>query len=90
MLVKVFQLKENMLMWVQEYVEPDANSTIVSYNASAVKIYNQTSSLVLFENKNVFFYFETRSSLIQRWRCSCKFGSRRMDSSHCLSNSSKG
>jgi hypothetical protein len=30
----------------------------VSYNASAVKIYNATSSLVRFEDKNIFFYFE--------------------------------
>jgi hypothetical protein len=27
----------------------------VSYKASAVKIYNATSSLVRFENKNIFF-----------------------------------
>jgi hypothetical protein len=30
----------------------------VSYNASAVKIYNATGSLVCFENRNIFFYFE--------------------------------
>jgi hypothetical protein len=30
----------------------------VSYNASAVKIYNATSSLVRFENKNIFFYLK--------------------------------
>jgi hypothetical protein len=35
-----------------------ANPTIVSYNASAVKIYNATSSLVCSENKQFFFYFE--------------------------------
>jgi hypothetical protein len=29
---------------------PGANPTIASYNASAVKIYNATSSLVRFEN----------------------------------------
>jgi hypothetical protein len=28
-----------------------------SYNASIVKIYNATSSLVRFENKNISFYF---------------------------------
>jgi hypothetical protein len=39
-----------------------AKPTTVSYNVSAVKIYNATSSLVRFENKkNVFFYFEKRS-----------------------------
>jgi hypothetical protein len=31
-----------------------ANPTIVSYNASAVKIYNATSSGVRFENKKCF------------------------------------
>jgi hypothetical protein len=30
----------------------------VSYNASAVKIYNATISLVRFEKKSFFFYFE--------------------------------
>jgi hypothetical protein len=38
----------------------------VSSNASAVKIYN--AKLVRFENKIIFFYFEKRSSLPQRWR----------------------
>jgi hypothetical protein len=28
------------------------------YNASVVKIYNATSSLVRVENKNIFFYIE--------------------------------
>jgi hypothetical protein len=35
-----------------------ANPTIASYNASVVKTYNAMSSLVRFENKNDFFYFE--------------------------------
>jgi hypothetical protein len=34
---------------------------IESYNASAVKIYNATSSLVRFENNNIFAYYENRS-----------------------------
>jgi hypothetical protein len=46
----------------------------------AVNIYNGTSSLVRFENKHIFFCFERRSSLQQRWRCSCKFLSRRIGS----------
>jgi hypothetical protein len=41
----------------------------VSYNASAVKIYNATSSLERFENKKYFLLFMKRSSLLQRWRC---------------------
>jgi hypothetical protein len=37
----------------------------VGNNASAVKIYNNTNSSVEhFENKNLFFYFEERSSLL--------------------------
>jgi hypothetical protein len=32
------------------------------YNASAVKIYNATSCLVRFENKNIFFFNEKRST----------------------------
>jgi hypothetical protein len=30
----------------------------VSYNASVVKIYNATSSLLRFENKNCYFFYE--------------------------------
>jgi hypothetical protein len=37
---------------------PGVNPTILSYIASAVKIYNATSSLASFENENVFFDFE--------------------------------
>jgi hypothetical protein len=45
-----------------------ANPTALSYNASALKIYNATRNLVRFENKNMLSYFEKRSSLLQRWR----------------------
>jgi hypothetical protein len=31
---------------------------------------------VHYENKNIFFNLKKRSSLLQRWRCSCKFRSR--------------
>jgi hypothetical protein len=48
---------------------PGPNSTIVFYNASDVNFYNATGSLACCENKNIFFYFEKRSSLLQRWRC---------------------
>jgi hypothetical protein len=37
---------------------PGANRTIAGYTASAVKKYNATRSLVLFENQIIFFYFE--------------------------------
>jgi hypothetical protein len=52
----------------------------LSYNASVVKVYNATCSLERFKNKNIFFCFEKRCSLLQRWRCSCKFKSRRIGS----------
>jgi hypothetical protein len=43
------------------------NPTIISYNAE--KTYNSTCSLVVFKNKNIFFYFVKRSIPPQRWRC---------------------
>jgi hypothetical protein len=52
-----------------------ANPTNVSYNAGAVKLYNATSSVVHFENKHIFTK-EKRSTLLQRWRWSCKSRSR--------------
>jgi hypothetical protein len=45
---------------------PGANPTIVNYNAGAVEIYNAMNSLARFENKNIFFYVEKRSGLLQR------------------------
>jgi hypothetical protein len=56
------------------------NPTIASNNASAVKIYSSSNSPVRFENENVFFYFNKRFILIQRWHCSCKFISHRIGS----------
>jgi hypothetical protein len=57
---------------------PGANPTIVSYNSSAVKIYNATGSLVHFENK-ISTNLKKRSSIhsyyIQQWRYSCKLWS---------------
>jgi hypothetical protein len=44
------------LIYVGTYT--GANPMIVSYNASTLKIYNATRSLVPFENKNILFYFE--------------------------------
>jgi hypothetical protein len=47
-----------MLLIVTILLTPGANRTIASYKASAVKIYNDTSSLVCFENKNILLYCE--------------------------------
>jgi hypothetical protein len=57
-----------------------ANPTTPIYNASVVNFHNATGSIARFENKNILFYFEKRPSLLQRWRCSCKFKSRRIGS----------
>jgi hypothetical protein len=43
----------------------------MNYNASVVNFYNATGRIARFKNKKI--YFEKRSSLLQRWRCSCKF-----------------
>jgi hypothetical protein len=45
---------------------PGANPTTSSYNAGVANFYNATSSLARFGNKNILFYFEKRSSLLQR------------------------
>jgi hypothetical protein len=45
-------------------------SVVIFYKASVVIFYNATGSLARFEN--IFFVFEKRSNLLQRWRCSCK------------------
>jgi hypothetical protein len=47
------------------------------YNASEVKYYSTTSGPGRFENKTNLK--KKRSSLPQRWRCSCKFRSRRIE-----------
>jgi hypothetical protein len=39
---------------------PGAKPTFVSYNASAVKIYKATSSLVRFKNRTMFLESETK------------------------------
>jgi hypothetical protein len=53
--------------------EPGPNPTIASYNSSVVNFYSATGSLARFENKKILFYSEKLSSLLQRWRCICKF-----------------
>jgi hypothetical protein len=52
----VFKLKLTIVLWNVPTVVRSQSWTIL--NASVVKIYNSTDSLVLFENKNSFFYFE--------------------------------
>jgi hypothetical protein len=65
--------------WVWNF-HPGANPTIASYNASVVNFYNATGSLARFKNKNILFYLGKVPSLLQRWRCSCKFKDRRIGS----------
>jgi hypothetical protein len=57
-----------------------ANPTILIYNASVVIFYKATGGLVRFVNKNIFSLLKKCSRLLQRWRCSCKFKSRRTGS----------
>jgi hypothetical protein len=45
-------------------------SRIDSWCQSYDRELNATNSLSRFENKNIFFYFEKRSSLLQRCKCS--------------------
>jgi hypothetical protein len=61
--------KQVIFSWTHSF-----HCCLYSYNAgaSAVKIYNAKSSLESFED-NSFFFFENRSSLLQRWRFSRKF-----------------
>jgi hypothetical protein len=54
-------------------LDPGTNPTIVSF-------YSATGSPACFENKHILFYFEKCSSLLLRWRCSCKFKSHRIGS----------
>jgi hypothetical protein len=58
-------------IWEQPFLtvaqKPGANPTIVIYNASAVKIYSAMNSLVHFEDNNIFFGFEKRSSILHSW-----------------------
>jgi hypothetical protein len=48
----------NGAWWSGLHTDSGANPTIVSYNASAVKTYNATSSLLRFESRNSLFYLE--------------------------------
>jgi hypothetical protein len=53
-----------------------ANPPIVSYNASAVNIYNATSSLAHCKNKNIFFCFEKTQDYFNG---GCKFEGRSIE-----------
>jgi hypothetical protein len=68
-----------LVNWISGWtLEPIPTTWI--YNAGAVIIYTAVSSLVRFKNRNIFFYFKKHSTLLQRWRCSCKFRRRRIGS----------
>jgi hypothetical protein len=74
-----FVCKQHQVLWYSNYIKkPGANPTIVACNASAVKNYNATSSLLRFENKIFSSALKKRSSLLKCWRCSCKFRNRRI------------
>jgi hypothetical protein len=79
---KIAKFVAFLLYWRENRLFPvsPANPTIVSYNPSVVNFYNATGSLARFENCNIFFFFEKRYSLLQRWRCSYKLKSRRIGS----------
>jgi hypothetical protein len=47
-----------LLYFLRYNLHIGANPTIAIYNASAVKIYNATSSLVRFEDTNILFFIE--------------------------------
>jgi hypothetical protein len=47
------------LTWSKSY-----NRELCIYNASALKICIATSSLVRFEHRSIFFYYEKRSRLL--------------------------
>jgi hypothetical protein len=55
------RIKKHSRKFKSRGLGPGANPTIVSYNAGAVKIYYYYNSLVRFENKNIFFFFEKHS-----------------------------
>jgi endo-alpha-1,4-polygalactosaminidase (GH114 family) len=56
------------------FTSPGTNPTTANFKASTVKNYNAMSSLVRFENNNIFVYNENGPGLLQRWRF--KFKSR--------------
>jgi hypothetical protein len=51
---------------LSHYVGAGANPMIMSYNASAVKNFNTLSSLMFFQNKNIFCYFQKTLYSLQR------------------------
>jgi hypothetical protein len=52
----------------REKMKPGSNPTITSYNASVVKNYKTTSSLVRFQKNMILFFESAPCSLLQRWR----------------------
>jgi hypothetical protein len=66
----VCNLYECNLFTYTKLIFAGANPTIARHNASVVNFYRATGSLAGFEKKNIFFYFEKRSILLQPWRCS--------------------
>jgi hypothetical protein len=59
---------------------PLSKSKATSRPNPSTSIYIAAGRLARFESKKIVFFFEKRSRLLQRWRCSCKFKSRRIGS----------
>jgi hypothetical protein len=66
-----------------DFTNPGADPTIASYNASTVKFYYSASSLVRFENNNVFFLYEKRSSLSRSIRSRSRSYDREFQRQRC-------
>jgi hypothetical protein len=75
----IFSDKTYVRTWPKKRIVPSsgANPSIASYKSSVVNFYSATDSLARLK-KTISFYCEKRSSLPQRWRCSCNFKSRRI------------
>jgi hypothetical protein len=81
--IKITRNSDTLPICLSYIITPGPHPTTESYNASVVKIYNATSSLVRFKNKYIYFDFEKNALAYDNAAvvCSCKLGSRSIDSS---------
>jgi hypothetical protein len=59
--LKNFQYRQINCIRIQSY-DRELCAYILKYNTRVVKMYSTTSSLVRFQNKNILFYFDKRST----------------------------